>query len=1202
MHSLVNHGNLALCSPVPSARRQLDVKAEQLLMQHKVPLRQIRYQVGLMLPTELSKYAALIQGKPKFEALSLKACLKILPTVHKINLLCGVMDIKPAYQALGFQTELLADADRFYKDVKELTEGVVTVHELNRYGLLRSLLFSAMGRCQHVEGCSEVLANLEHVFALIDADFNAVDSWPGLSADIDAAWSFIQARCPEAEREGILRYLGIFRQAVSQPLLYMPLLMTRIQTKWLEAEEEVDLQTINREAIHWLEEFLASWKLQFRRFSEPIKNNKGLARAWQHLQQDGEQAIQKLNKAMLYLEEYEALAPPEQRGQLDRLNNALLKADYLEQLKNDLAEHFKLLQQACLSSAETREFQEAVAIPFHYFHVLCTYTARSIHNSAKRYQTHFAQLDRLLHPQFRLLSDITVIDLLHLQLDQYMHEEISSSEWKQIEDLGMDRMLTNLLVRIHGVFERMRHTFARRGKMRLTREEYFKDTKNLQDIADVLVEASGLLRQASHPKAIGLLRLCHNVADCLVNPLASDRWPEMFATSPFAKSKVKPSLEHEFYNGFLSVLRSEILEFKPEAVMITILGKIFGLKKEEEAFSSLLIDTNLQLMKALVLLQNHMKARPKPTPDNFEKEVYDYRDTLTAFVQELDTIFETVERPLAEYIASTPDSSDACRDLQAIMERSRRTFASHLLAPSQILVNYLHRRERQKIQKPAAAIAAPPFLTTEAPTLPSQDLCKAFKNFERYCSAFAHLCLEFTPVLRKGETAQITQHQHEHAANLLEKLPAMRELVHSLHAFGNRPFMAASLYLRMAVALEQVGKMVAAVLKVPVKEKGSNYDILKLEGRECPWADHSPHLFADLLQKDKALLTSEQKELALSLSRVIAISSRYPVSGHDKLFETVQRLLKGEGSKTEERRKLEKELQTALEACMALMKKALPEIEDSETMALPETRLETLRPLAPVDPSLKKFMEAHFFQIEERLKSIQHYRAVDRYCEIPAVSETESSLKSRQRTIQVAFNDFAINLRLAQDLFLADETPSLCLTLAEEGALRQAVLLEHVLLILSSHLPLRARPGSQNHFLWDERDLRPSRYSQNLEGFLVSLEGSLANKQPLLQATRPMANRLQPILQQLYRYQGSASGQAQAYLERFKALSSLRDALVNQQLTPIQQRFLEKEGIGLERLDAYIRQCLILDLKLPALQLLQVVDQWLELYEKQLYK
>lgn len=1171
-------------SPAPLTLRRVDARADKLLRE-QVSLRQIRLQVGLMLPTEHAKFYL---KKPAWELLSLDACLKILPTVHKISLLFGAMDIKPTYTALGLDgspllltTDSSAEAHVFYHDVRGLTEGVVTVHELNRYGLLKSLLFSAIGRCQQLEGCSEILAKLERLFRVIDADFNAVDSWPEMTADIDAALDFFKKNCPESEKERVLRYLGIFKKAVSQPLLYMPQLMTRVQTQYLDGGDEEDMQTIDGEAIQWLEELLASWKLQFQRFSASFTHNKRLAGVWQQVQQDSAQAIQRLKKAIVCLKEYEALPAPEQRGQVERLSCNMLQFEYLEQPRKNLAEHFEQLRQLC---ADNSQFEKVVANPYHYFDALYAYSVRAIQNSAKCYQTHFEKLDRLLHPQFRTLSDITVIDLYHLQLDQYLHDEISPSEWSEIENLNMDSKLTDLLCKIHRVFERMRHTFAQRGN--LSREEFLKSSQNIQAVAHVLQEAANLLKQTRHPKAVGLLKLCYNVADSLMKPLATDRWPQMFSKSPFAKTKVKLADEQAFYLGFLAAMRSEILEFRPQFLMMKILGHVLNLSDEESVFASQLLRMDCQLVKSILSFQNHLKERPKLTLDNLENEIYDFRETLTLFVREMNDLFESVERPLAEYIASTPACSDACRQLQAMMVRGRKAFDSNLLSPTQIFLNYLHRRERQKIKTPAVEVSVPPSLPIKVPTKPSPKLCQTFQDFERYCSAFAHLCLEFTPVGKKGEAARMTQHQHEHAANLLEKLPAMRELVRSLHAFGNHPFVAISLYLRMAVAMEQVGKMVTAVLKVPVKEKGAHYDILKLQGRECPWVDHSPHLFANLLQGDKALLTAAQKECVLSLSRVIAISSRYPVSGHDKLFETVQRLLKGEGNKAEECHQLEQELQTAMEACIALMKKALPEIEHRETkeLSLPLQLESSLQPVGPVDKSWRKSIAPLFHKINERLKSIQHYRAIDNNCQIPAVGDNESRLDSRMRTIQVALNDLECNLRLIQDLLLSDEAPELCLTFAEEAALRQSVLLEHVLLILASHLPLRALPDSQNHFLWDERDARPSRYSHNLEEFTKKLEGSLKEQQPLLQETRALAAKLQPILQHLYRYHSTAPSPAKDHLERFKALSCLR------------------EQMPTEQLDTYIRQSLIHEVKLPALQLLQVVDRWLELYEQQLYK
>lgn len=213
-------------------------------------------------------------------------------------------------------------------------------------------------------------------------------------------------------------------------------------------------------------------------------------------------------------------------------------------------------------------------------------------------------------------------------------------------------------------------------------------------------------------------------------------------------------------------------------------------------------------------------------------------------------------------------------------------------------------------------------------------------------------------------------------------------------------------------------------------------------------------------------------------------------------------------------------------------------------------------------------------------------------------------LNSAQRkgTIQQALKELQLLPSLCRDLLLALDAPSQGLIQAKQAWLRQAVLLESALLIILSHLPVAAQNG-QTHCLWAEPS--PARYGHQLVSLTEQLRASMklspvSIPTSLLDETEVIAYEAEHCLKKLYRYHSQDPTHAKARLEKMRNLMRLRAQLQEgledwpkAQINRLDQFLASSKG-----LDAHILAVLKSEAKIPLFETLEVVEEWLRLYEK----
>lgn len=1257
----------------------------------------------------------------KVDKISDDNILKWLPLVSKMSLLFQLMGVENARQALAPSSEapLLplpplskeepVEAAEFAREIEALTDGVVTIYELDALSILRMFLFAALGKCLQRDGkvlnasilrmvndgeitsstgkeeLVQERASLIRMFGFI-GNYEQPQYFPhsaSLAGDVlnhlSAFQKTLRERPDNGDRQMLNRELDRMQQllkpiqqALRKPYHLFPLLLSRVRSMpKVECEKPVDKEHIDVSAADWLEEAVLSWEVHsqtflplFQKINKGVPGSRDILRLAEELEESRKALIKEarttfnaaIAKSLQQLHEFEQLPSDLQRKGIARLKELIATTD---QLSDDFDKFLGRLQQwsknvKALTSSNrgqwpenetwqfdtdpsaqmTRKIEIELNHPMHSYFRVATAIIDSIDRRSKLFNEFYGIIDRVMTSRFKTLGSVPLVDLLQWQMRTLYDTASQTLTSRDRERLEVHRNNLDQL------FGQVRRLLAR---------QHFEQAVDIMEQAAWSSRACQLAIDANRdrngaPESLApLLQHYRDLGHVLNHFLIFPKGHKVLSRNPF-QGKHSQALEEEFYGALYASIRGIFLSHRPQEVTQQLSVLLKAKVAPHEATFIEEARNLVEIFHGLSRLQQTLK-KESPKQEDFKKQARAFLDQLTAITKEIDRRTEEIQLSLSLYLADAVEPSESIKELSKALPLLPEILQVMIFWPAQKLIAYLtvdemiategaaaetrkKRTEERLERKKASVKALPASVQTPAPSvapaqpaapaapgpLPVNPLLTTFERFEqRYRALLCSLKLSAVP-----EEADALLRKWESAETLLGNLALLQDLCSTVDAHGERAYFITACNLALTVHLEQT----LTFFQMPGASQTARFkaqDLLKSMGIEYKWSQHAPHLLLPPVFLNQPVHTfMEERE------KVIAVSSRYPAQARDKLTNSAIRacnLEKGrsvaipqqEGIRSHYRNATKAELQAGMEASMALLDAfgAGPAVAP---MGEPLTTVELEKTLAgPFSyPALDEAStRGVLLRFEGLLARIQNLRAVAFYREVE-----QGGLNSMQRkgTIQALLKELQMLPSLCRDILLAPEDPTQGLILAKQAWLRQAVLLESALLIILSHLPASS-PQSKTHCLWEEVHNQPARYSHQLVHFTQQLRENMKLSPvsfpgPLLVETEAIAQDIEPYLKQLYRYDSKTHSPAKARLDKMRLLMRLRAQLHcglegwSEASIVHLDRLLNVSDSALRksRLDALILAVLKNEAKLPLLETLEVVEEWLGIYQNLLIK
>lgn len=1039
--------------------------------------------------------------------------------------------------------------------------------------------------------------------------------------------------------ECLQHQLTLMQRALKKPYVLFPLLLNRIRSiPKVSCALPADKEAIDPSASSWLSDAVDSWEIQSKAFLPLLKTinseNAKICKKVQKLEETRKDLINEakksinpaISRALKELHDFEQLPTDRQLNSLGNLAQLKTTCESLgkeyEAFSQRMQQFTKGVQeliplnQGQLPDNETFphydklsrvqlpvKVEEEINTPQYCYFRLTSAIIDSIEARCKLYKRFYKIIGEVMTPIYKHLSGVPLVDLLQWQLRAHYEatrEKLSNNQIK--ERLEMHQVRTDII-------------FAYTRQL-LTAQHLDHDLKAFAHF-EWTTRASEIARDAQEdlqhaPEIVKpLLQYYVGFGDVLGHFLLFRKAHKMLTRNPYQQEH-PPELEEKFYCGVFGMIRSMFLSQRPEMLTEKLNSLLVDIKEQEKSFIDPVKDL-VNAYRGLSKLQDKFRQQPSPTLATFKQQARQFLDQLIAYTKDLERRSEEIGLSLSVYLADAKDPSGNIKEMAEALPHTLELLQLFIFSPAQRLISYLaideiiteekadadlrqkraseridRKKARSKIPfKTAEPDAISPITTslTVAQPSPINSLQNTFQLLEQRYRVLIH-----------GNKSEIAQ-------TLLHNLTLLKNLCATVDRHGERPSFILECNLALAVHLEQT----LTLLQQPGNSKSStskSQEVLKSMGMEYRWNQHAPHLMVPADKLDKPVLRFlEEKE------KVIAVSSRYPATGRDQLSKSV--MLSCTQEKGLPQALLEKmrdrcrilakdNLQAGLEACIALLDTFGPKLSNAP-MEEPLSPLELESALAP-PASAPMFDEnsirATLARFENLLERIQKFRSVSLYREI----EDPRNNTQRKGTIREALKELQLLPSLCRDLLLAPEVPSQGFIQAKQAWLRQAVLLESVLLIILSHLPAFSQ-NPQTHCLWEEPN--PARYQHRLIA-LTKLLRSSAFPASLLDETEEIAKEAEPFLRKLYRYHSQDSSPTQDRLIKMRNLMRLRAQLQEglQGWPQAQIRQLDRlldisqDTQRAARLDAHILAVLKSDAKIPLLETVEVVEEWLRIYEK----
>ncbi len=1194
---------------------------------------------------------------------------------------------------------LLEDLSAYQATIRKWTDGVISSAPLNAYRVMRMLAIAAIDHCSKNKEIqkfkmssydpkkrqtvnhpvNDYLNSLRDLlidfFYRLDLTFLPPDSFPTLNSDsvmaeMNAIVEQLGGISDDTNIEILKDTLYLLQKGLEYPFIFFPLLLQPIQTLPLISSDSFSL---DERIENWIDDFFIALVTQFEKFDtycveltkHHLRNNqmgRSLKRTIQNFHQQHKiqcdallKAARRVQSAVLkalnLLAEYERLSADYQhidsRKQLDKIE--LQSNDSIVNLTELQAEYNKIRNVFSAFFSGLKEFKENkiqdnfiplfdsyVQYPFHYYLNLLLSTVATIQNIKNLYSLFHQFIETLLPEQFKSLGQVTLIDLILMNLELNYRQQVEKIEVKEEKIFVMkchERLSQGLaLMKKYYV---VTHYEARRSRC-----EHFDHAQCAALFKTVQVD----LEQSPQIDS-PLLKLYFETANLLEDAVHSNRWPILFLRNPFAPKEASVEsqllLEKKFYHAYQMQVESVVLEFSLEEIKTCFDTIIFFLKNAKIELP--LVEDHCQdILRLLKEIRETIPKLQEMKLEIFEAEAEGFWDTAVEMALKFEALSETLmirfHEDQARNAPSCTQFGELIGSLHAIMDQ----FENQVYIPGIAIKRFLKVTELMKesnvkdrdLRKVAPRRSA--FrprsvcwdVVPSAPTpaaLPSvrqpvvpKTLESAFESFQQIVGQLPHLYRDFTPATATSDYHRLNKLQHEGVENLQGSLVGLRELFSCIDQDGHHPFFIHALHLKLAVAIEQAGKLVSANLNVFHEPDDAEHALLKRMGRECFWQQHNPFNFASLVEKshrnthNALLFDRDERPFMQQLSRVIDVTSRYPASGQDSLMLSLRGAFSNPND-TAPSQRMREQFQMALRILLKICKPDASNVQPLEPVQ-GFTKVELQECLSLTKKGLPTPWREKAQRVTQTLRDriIQQKQNLafpaDRW--VPAIDGADRSFEKRKGTIWGCLHDMEIGLDLCEQVLSFKEDPALCLILAEEVLLHQTTILEEAQLILLSYLPCRASEKSSHHYLWQEDGNKCLRYQHSIGKHAERLpeflqQQGIVRPAEFYEKLKNLSSARVQYLQSSYRYYHHQERPCAITMLRdtIKNLSTLRDKVIQNQLThfeqsEIDQRFgIKDPSERLSKLDAYIQEALIERIKLPALEVLLVAEELLSIYE-----
>ncbi|MCE5316264.1 MAG: hypothetical protein LLG04_02740 [Parachlamydia sp.] len=1123
------------------------------------------------------------------------------------------------------RTLLLADAAHLLTAERRAKKSTSIVHK---------------GQTSAIESLEYLFVHLNTLFIFIDRHLNSdpIDLNAALSercSDLEDDLAMLEvykkALAAESDKlttrsrttrlENMSHIMKKLREVLQNPICFLPILLAPVQSQALVGEASKSEKHIDLRATEWLEAQLEVCEFQSEAFFRLLNNESILKSEAETLQSTCNGAFQKarqingqLLRGVKELHAFLVLPGDTQRKRLDQLKGTLDKCARCAQSLSELeTDEVKIAKKALvLAKGKSSIVQQLVVFPNHYHHTLLKDLIRGLNDIKGQMISIHEQLPSLLPEEFKNIDSpyINCLDLLDLRRRREF-AKLRKKAFPTTDDpatqklfVELHKFLQSLLIKSSLQFLALRTYYS----CPLDDQDNSFDTASQlyqlsQDISKAAVD-SKIVKIFANPQTEPCVKYLESL-DALIQKLCTLRhWHGMMKASPVAARQQSDPTVRKFFHELYAILFQTLIETDGDFLYKPLEDLVDNSWMKSQGDLNSLFKAALVDIKAFFKeFQLELKQRQIPPLKKFEPLAYETVLFIAETMERMDQKFDALFQALIDHLQSYPEQEESVDSSVTVLKVTKEAWDPLILDSSNGLVRYLQGAHcmaesktaapKQKIVRKAPAkghvepktVPQPmPVILTAAPTsgpVP-ETLPGLLQAVEQRCAKLAGHYMGFSTHTHDTGLQFANQFSAMNARNLLDTAASLKELVANVHKYGAHPGFTAEIYLRLAIFLEQALKLKAAGSGVSISEDDPTPLLLLKSGRECLWQTHSPFRIYKTLNLD--LLSAEQEELLKKLARVIAISSRYPVTGNDALLRHIQQLFASDEESCSESQKV---LQMGLSAALHLLN-AVPADQSVEPFKIP---LEVKQIEDCLTSYPKTEIKVQPLQsILDKLKNLQLIRLAPQN----RVISGDAASSQRSGTIQASLSDLSLVLRLCEDLLQMPEDPAICLTLGKSILRQEAVGLELALLILLSHLPVVSPENPDLHYLWDASP--PRRFSHRIDQFAKQLAQKNDN---------PISKRAQELVDYLrtsYRY--PSEKESLPILGKLYTLSLLWERLLAGTLSETEGKTIDRimnisnpDDRG-TRLASHIQETIQYGIKQPFYQTMALVADLLERYEK----
>lgn len=1209
----------------------LNIVINQLLSKsnHSILHKQLFFLPANLRPKDLlsSINAANFQPDESTDVVWTVKALKNLNIYDKISVLMrsiGIFEtcklIESTYKGEQTDPHAVDDAvtrvNAFAYEVREFTWNMISHPQLNSLRVLEMLLFAEIAKCSFRLTSDTIktldLPSIQNTLVLV---FNGILEKDSLLIDSSQLYldtsinvfkqlreqieSFLKSNPHQSYAaqlkscKMVEKILDLVLRAMRDPVHLLPILREPIQVQTeitlLQDQKPFSLASIST----LLTNFHSSFNFQFDHFYLQFESQKKFMKLNKKIANPIRAALQNL-KLKIYGENNEIRKIFEKWYAYQQLplNQQLRKSHTLAEIAEEISKHaalpevIKLFDETyankitpyCESNISDEHplieiFDLAVRAPFNNLLYMERAVLQAVAESKNLYETNFSFLDKFLDKRFRVLQQVTGLDLIRWSLNK---------DWLSLNrsnDENAIKSAAKVHIALNALFNKMQE-FIRRSAMGSAQVLLDKEFESLKSAI--------ISSLAAHPEVDYLIKV-FDLTKWFKNFLKGQEWRHFLVKSPYEEKGDNSALELEFLGLLFSDLKAGF------TISVKIACDDFKMALNREEKTAFISQMTTVYQKIEHILQKVILKASTVAQENLNDSVKLFWDHCLKAQEQIEDMVEILEAQL-EF-----QNTENAKNLLTHLTNIKNVVETYVFIPGTSLFNYCQMQELQKSVSAVRILLAPHIETPytifpqiEVPSISSQVLSPLVSSvnqpqFSLFKSALAILnerC-RFFEMAPKATQEEIESNfrQHEYCSNLMRNLNSFEELscIESLH----RPSITLETLMRSALLLEQAGKLACTLHKTHPAQPNQQRAFYEMRGKEMDWEGHALLTFAEAVEKacPSVIFDSTEKQTMNYLGRMIGVEYRCSdFHAHELLHSSLLDLRN-----------------SALSASLKMVTSVIQ--EDLSTQTMTEVSSEKLEScLQPFPISTETTIDLQIIKI--RVAAIKRLRTLAAYREVQQIGPDETTLMKRVGTMKESLKNLDADLEISRDILEGMIDPALILTLAEALLSREATLLEHLLLFWLAFTPCSVK-DSNDHFLWSKKRNKPLRYSHEVVTFANCLREELSTiPESLHFRTEQLAKKVEHYLKQGHRY-GENKDTQSILREKFATLSYLRRRLADKTLSAAEEKVLDKffkassPSGQLKQLDAYlIKEFQTLQESLK--EACRLVDEWLTHFQNTL--